>query len=137
MQKNTSKKFLQNAMKQQATKVAKIKREEAEKRAKTASDPTSKLEQMTISDVSTKDPDSWDVPGSTEIAKPVLTENLQTQASNDQPKTEEHPEPKEVEEKDIEWNTTKLSDEAQEKAQFENWIPPSLRRPEDEFYDVK
>ena len=42
-----------------------------------------------------------------------------------------------MEEKDIEWNTTKLSEEAQEKAQFENWIPPSLRRPEDEFYDVK
>ena len=89
MQKSTSKKFLQNAMKLQATKVARIKREEAEKReevekrAKTASDPTSKLEQMTISDVSTKDPDSWDLPNPTEIAKPVLTEKLQTQDSKE------------------------------------------------------
>ena len=29
-----------------------------------------------------------------------------------------------------------MSDEAREKAVYENWIPPSDRRPDDEFYDI-
>ena len=36
-----------------------------------------------------------------------------------------------------EWNTTKLTEEEQEKSKYDNWIPPSQRRPEDEFFNLK
>ena len=36
-----------------------------------------------------------------------------------------------------EWNTTKLTEEEQEKSKYDNWIPPSQRRPEDEFFDLE
>ena len=34
------------------------------------------------------------------------------------------------------WNTLKLTEEEQEKSKYDNWIPPSQRRPEDEFFDL-
>ena len=36
-----------------------------------------------------------------------------------------------------EWNTMKLTEEEQEKSKYDNWIPPSQRRPEDEFFDLE
>ena len=42
----------------------------------------------------------------------------------------------EVNEKKEEWKTNQLSEDAMEAAKYDNWIPPSLRRPEDEFIDM-
>ena len=139
-QKNTFKKYLKSQIEKIDHQLSEI---DAKKRAKVESDPTSKLENMSLSEVSTNQHDSWDVataPNSTEISKPVLTEKVLNVASKDQenahPNASE-PTKKDLAEKSGEWNTMQLSEEARENAVFDNWIPPSQRRPEDEFYDLK
>ena len=127
-QKNTFQKYIKGQIEKLDHQISEI---DAQKRAKVESDPTSKLENMTLSEVSTNQHDSWDVgtaPNSTEISKPVLTEKVLNVASKDQenanPNASE-PAKKDLSEKDGEWNTMQLSEEARENAVFENWIPPS------------
>ena len=47
------------------------------------------------------------------------------------PQGEKEEKPKE------EWNTMQLTEEEKEKSQYDNWIPPSQRRPEDEFFELE